>query len=237
MGGYILRLAICVFLASPLLVSAGLNSSFNPIFSPEDEDIVSPGVPWLVEWDPTTIGPVSLFVLNFGTTTGSVIADSIEASLGEYNWNVPASWAANTTDPNNPFLFEMRIYQGSLGLSTTDISSFESRQYDTSDGYFAITNDTDVGEESFTYTVYPASPTTTQSFSRTRSTSSSKTTTTGFKAGGTTSTFISGTGTAKATRVPTFLAVVSEATKLICWLDHWKLITMVALGMIIGAMV
>lgn len=94
-------------------------------------------------WEPTSTGLVSLFVRNFGHTTGIVIADSIEASTGQYHWSVPSSLAANASD-SDPYQFEMRIYEGSLGLSTLDIAPFDSRTYDWSTGYFAITNNASI---------------------------------------------------------------------------------------------
>jgi len=119
------------------LVSAVANSSFNPISSPDADDNAVPGTTFLVVWQPTTTDPVSLFVRNFGETTGVVIADSISATLGKFNWAVPIDFGINNTDPYD---YEMRIYNGSLGVDTTDVAPFESREYSWSSGYFSVAN-------------------------------------------------------------------------------------------------
>lgn len=132
-----------LLLTSPVFVYGFANSSYNPIITPKANDVARPGSTFLVSWRPTTTGLVSLFVRNAGETTGIVIADSIEANTGEYNWAVPARLAANTTGTNvlSIYQFEMRIYQGSLGKKTMNIAPFEAnRTYDFSDGYFAISN-------------------------------------------------------------------------------------------------
>lgn len=121
------------------LVSAGANSSFNPISRPNADDNAFPGTNFLVIWQPTTTDQVSLFVRNFGETTGIVIANSISATLGQFNWLVPIDFGINNTDP---FDYEMRIYDGSLGVDTVDIAPFESREYSWSSGYFSVANDT-----------------------------------------------------------------------------------------------
>jgi hypothetical protein len=119
---------------------ASYNYTFNPILVPRSNEVIRLGQNFDILWSPTTTGPVSLFLRYFGTTTGNVIADSIEARSGHYRWLVPNSLAANTTDNSDPFNFELRIYQGSLGTNTLDVSPFSDRDYTWSDGYFAITN-------------------------------------------------------------------------------------------------
>ena len=130
---------VCVLIINPVFIDAAANASFNPFIRPESDDVARPGSTFAVMWKPISSGPVSLFVRNFGGTTGIVIADSIEASTGQYNWFVPTSLAANASD-SDPYQFEMRMYEGSIGLSTLDVTPFESRTYDWSTGYFAITN-------------------------------------------------------------------------------------------------
>ena len=134
---------VCLLVTKSVLINAAANASFNPFIRPESDDVARPGSTFVVMWEPTSTGPVSLFVRNFGDTTGIVIADSIEASTGQYDWSVPSALAANASD-SDPYQFEMRIYEGSLGLSTLDITPFESRTYDWSTGYFAITNNASI---------------------------------------------------------------------------------------------
>ena len=140
---HIILVIVCLLITKPVFINAAANASFNPFIRPESDDVARPGSTFVVKWEPTSTGPVSLFVRNFGDTTGIVIADSIEASTGQYNWSVPSSLAANASD-SDPYQFEMRIYEGSLGLSTVDITPFETRTYDWSTGYFAITNNASI---------------------------------------------------------------------------------------------
>lgn len=176
--------------------------SFNPIDSPMLGDVAVPGSTFLVVWEPTTTGLVSLFVHNHAVTTGNVIADSIDATIGLYNWNVPAAWTANSTNQQDPYQYEMRIYEGSLGLTTYDITPFESRQYSYSDGYFAITNDDSLFgpvvsvEVSVPTSPPPVVPTHTHLRGLTKTTRATST-----------------LNTAAATRVPTFLSIVSTASR------------------------
>jgi hypothetical protein len=147
---------ICWIIAWTLLttapfVSANANSSFNPIQSPGPDDNAVPGTAFLVTWIPTSTGPISLFVRNFGDTTGVVIANSIPATQGQFNWSVPLNFGSNNTDSDfdDDAEYEMRIYEGSLGLTTTDVAGFETREYSWSSGYFTVSNDT----SSFTISV------------------------------------------------------------------------------------
>jgi hypothetical protein len=208
--------AVVLFILSFVNIAlADFDPDFNPILVPRDDEVVRPGSNFLVEWTPTTTGLVSLFVRAFGGTTGNVIADSINATTGHYLWAVPASLAANTSAGTiDPFNFELRIYQGSLGLSTMDVEPFsDTRIYSFSSGYFAITND-----RSFT-TLGPFTlPTTTQdlpfaaaTFSDSITITDSDTTATGTATTTATSTTKKTAGV--ATRTPTFLAISSEGRR------------------------
>jgi hypothetical protein len=215
---------VCLLITGLELAHADYNSSFNPIDSPMGGDVAVPGSTFPVVWEPTTTGVVSLFVHDYTKTTGNVIADSIDATLGMYNWNVPAAWAANSSNQLDPFQYEMRIYNGSLGLATYNITPFASRQYSYTDGYFAITNDDSllgpvVSVDISGPTGPPILPT------RTRTRGIAQATRSG------TSTL----STAAATRVPTFLSIISAASKYGSG-NFWGAV-MVLLGIIIGGII
>jgi hypothetical protein len=208
---------ITVIIASRIDSAHGsYNYTFNPILVPRSSEVIRLGQNFDILWSPTTTGPVSLFLRYFGTTTGNVIADSIVASSGHYRWLVPNSLAANTTDNSDPFNFELRIYQGSLGINTLDVSPFSDRDYTWSDGYFAITNSsayttlssfvatatTDTGTAGF---YFGATAPVTTSDSTISTTSKDSTTPEG---GNTRKTHAS-----IATRLPTFLSVKSDAVQ------------------------
>lgn len=203
----------CLLLANTAFVYSVVNNTFNPIIRPESEDVARPGSKFLVTWHPTSTGIVSLFLCNAGKTTGIVIADSIQATKGQYSWSVPESLAANTTGTSisDVYQFTMRIYNGSLGLTTKDVGQFEeTRTYDLSNGYFAISNDTkltplppsDTTSSVPTSTVPLPNPTET-----TASTTIDASTTIGTSL---TTKTTSGQNGAAPTRTPTFLSIVSE---------------------------
>jgi hypothetical protein len=192
------------------------NSTFNPILVPRSNEVIRLGQNFDILWSPTTTGAVSLFLRYFGTTTGNVIADSIEASSGHYRWLVPNALAANTTDNSDPFNFELRIYQGSLGVNTLDVSPFSDRDYTWSSGYFAITNSsTYTTLSSFVATTTTAIGTAGFYFAPTGSVTTTDSTT---STTSTDSTTQDGSNTRKthasvATRLPTFLTVKSDAVQ------------------------
>jgi len=197
----LLHRALIVLTSLLSLVSAASNFSFNPFLVPRSNEVLRPGSDFLILWDPTTTGPVSLFVRTFGLTTGIVIADGIEASTGQFLWAVPASLVNNVTDPTSPFIFEMRIYDGSLGKDTQDVDSFSDREYNWSIGYFAITANT-----SFTtLSSYVTSARHSKTGVMTMTASGN------LNSGTLVATTI--TQTTMVTRIPTFAAIASEAER------------------------
>ena len=230
----------CLLITKSVFINAAANASFNPFIRPESDDVARPGSTFVVMWQPTSTGPVSLFVRNFGDTTGIVIANSIEASTGQYNWSVPSSLAANASD-SDPYQFEMRIYEGSLGLSTLDITPFEGRTYDWSTGYFSITNNASitppsdssivisVGVDPIPLPTDPPKGPTIQVTVVVGGRTTVITTTQDFQTTG------EGTGVqTSATRIPTFESVISNGYKFA--FEYWNAV-MVVWGILIGGIV
>jgi len=205
------------------------NDTFNPIIRPEADDVARPGSTFLVQWEVTSTGPVSLFVRNSGDDTGIVIADSISVTTGQYIWNVPKALGENTTDPFDPYQFEMRIYDGSLGLTTLDVSPFEdTRNYSVSQGYFAITNDT-------TFTPPPLDTAWLPDITPAPLPTPTRTHTPKITFGDGSSTSSSNTGpTTQVTRLPTFEAVISRGHA--GGLRYWR-VAVIGLGILIGGAV
>lgn len=149
-------------------VHATFNGSFNPLIDPSSDECILPGAPFTVSWDVTTSGLVSLLLRVSGASNGTVIANSIQASAGQFLWNVPKSLNESASDLlNDPYMYELRIYEGSLEPvgSVVEITNFSSRQFDWSSGYFAISDQDPLdfgigGNDGFTVSFGDFGPTT-----------------------------------------------------------------------------